>query len=193
MPDVGRREELSLLEIDHAPGARSRFEQVGLTRQKRRNLKHVGDFGDRRRMRGLVDVGENGDAGSLADAREDHRPLRTPWAAEGSPEVRLALSCEALKTNGVPASRDITERDGDVDRVGFAFDDTRTRDEQQRTAAHREPGKLNRLHAPLTYHGRRRLHLRRARMPVAGFDESGERRMWLERFRFELGVELHRR
>ena len=71
--------------------------------------------------------------------------------------------------------------------IAWGFDDTRTRDEQQRTAAHRESGKLNRLHAPLTYHGRRRLGLRRARMPMAGFDESGEQRMWLERFRFELG------
>ena len=84
MPDVGRRQELSLLEIDHAAGARGGFEQVGLTRQKRRNLKHVGDLGDRRRMRGLVDVGEDGDARSLAHAREDPQALFEPRAAERS-------------------------------------------------------------------------------------------------------------
>ena len=64
--------------------------------------------------------------------------------------MRLALSYDALKTYGTPdAARDVPDRDREVDRMGLAFDDAWTRDEQQRTAAaHREPGKLNRLHAP---------------------------------------------
>ena len=85
--------------IDHAAGARGGFEQVGLTRQERRNLQDVGDLGDRRGVRGLVDVGQDGDAGSLADARRaSASPSSSPGPRNERPEVRFALSYEALKT-----------------------------------------------------------------------------------------------
>ena len=45
VPHVERREELSLLDVDDAPGAGRGDEQVGLPRQERRNLQDVGDLG----------------------------------------------------------------------------------------------------------------------------------------------------
>src|ERR1043166_7860617 len=53
---VDRREELRLLEIDRRARPCRRDEQVGLPREKRRNLQHIGDFGRGRRVRRLVDV-----------------------------------------------------------------------------------------------------------------------------------------
>src|SRR5205823_6251286 len=44
----------------------------------------------------------------------------------------------------------------------------------------------------LPYHGRRGMVPLRALVRVAGFDESGEQRVRLERLRRELRVELHR-
>ena len=84
VPDVVGREELALLEVDDPVGSRRRLEQVRLTRQERGNLQHVGDLGDRRGVRGLVDVGQDGDAGALAHAREDAQAFFEARAAERS-------------------------------------------------------------------------------------------------------------
>ena len=59
MAHVGGREELSLLDVDDPPGARRGDDQIGLPREKRRNLEDVGDLGGGRGMRRLVDVGED--------------------------------------------------------------------------------------------------------------------------------------
>ena len=44
------REELTLLDVDDAAGLRGGDEQVGLAREKRRNLEHVRDFSRRLRL-----------------------------------------------------------------------------------------------------------------------------------------------
>ena len=41
------------------PVLRGRDDQVGLPRQERGNLQHVGDLGDRRGLIGLVNVGQD--------------------------------------------------------------------------------------------------------------------------------------
>ena len=68
--DVIGRQELALLDVHDAVGARRGFEQVRLARQECRNLQDVGNLGDWRGVRGLVDVGQDGDAGALADSRQ---------------------------------------------------------------------------------------------------------------------------
>ncbi len=160
------REKLALLQVDDPVGSRRGFEQVGLPREERRNLQDVGDFGDRRGVRGLVDVGQDGDAGALAHAREDPQAFFEARAAEGSSRGAVGLVVRGLEDVGdADTARDVPDRDREVDRVGLALDDTGTRDEQQRTAAaHREPGKLESAARALTYHGRCRLRPRRARV-----------------------------
>ena len=59
VPHVVGREELALLDVDDAAGPRRGDEQVGLPAEERRNLQDVGDLGGRRRLRRLVDVGED--------------------------------------------------------------------------------------------------------------------------------------
>ena len=76
------REELSLLDVDDPPGARRGDEQIRLARQERRDLQDVGDLGRRRRLRGLVDVGQDRHAGRLADAREHAQPFVEARAAK---------------------------------------------------------------------------------------------------------------
>ena len=56
------RQELTLLDVDGAPGLGRRDEQVGLAAQEGGNLQHVGDLGGGRGLRRLVDVGEHGHA-----------------------------------------------------------------------------------------------------------------------------------
>jgi len=53
------REKLAFLDIDDAAGFRSRDNEIGLPREKGRNLQHVGDFGGRPRLRGLMDVSQD--------------------------------------------------------------------------------------------------------------------------------------
>ncbi|MNC88444.1 hypothetical protein D3C83_42590 [compost metagenome] len=57
---VVRREKLSLLDVDRSTRPRGGHEQVRLAREERRNLQDVGDGGRGCRLRGLVDVGEDG-------------------------------------------------------------------------------------------------------------------------------------
>ena len=67
--------------------------QVGLPRQECRNLQHVGDFGDRRGLVGLVDVGQDRHAEPLLDAGEHLQPLFDARVRETtSSDVRFALS-----------------------------------------------------------------------------------------------------
>ena len=48
VPHVVGREELALLDVDDAAGSRRGDEQIGLPREERGNLQHVGDLGGRR-------------------------------------------------------------------------------------------------------------------------------------------------
>ena len=70
MAHVGRREELSFLDVHDAAGARGRDEQIRLPREERRDLQDVRDLGGARRLRRLVDVGQDRYAGGFAHARE---------------------------------------------------------------------------------------------------------------------------
>jgi hypothetical protein len=76
MAHVGRRQELALLDVDDAAGARRRLDEIGLARQEGRDLQDVGDLGDRADLGGLVDVGEDRHAGGLAHAARARGGLR---------------------------------------------------------------------------------------------------------------------
>ncbi len=59
-----RRDELALLDVDDAAGAPGRDQQIRLAAQERRDLQDVDGFGGGFGLRGLVDIGEHGDAAS---------------------------------------------------------------------------------------------------------------------------------
>src|SRR3546814_15470589 len=56
--DLARAEELRFLDVDDAAGFCERHHEVGLSREKGRELQNVDDFGDWRGLPGLVHVGD---------------------------------------------------------------------------------------------------------------------------------------
>ena len=75
-------EELSLLQIDRTSGGGGRDDQIRLPAQERRDLQHVGDFGHRRGLRRLVDVGQDGAAEAPLDRRQHVEAARQSRAPE---------------------------------------------------------------------------------------------------------------
>ena len=92
-----------------------------------------------RRLRRLMDVGEDRDLAPLLDARRGSRtPSARPGPRNDSSEVRFALSKDALKTYGTPARRAISlHRQRRLDRVRLALDHAGAGDQQQRTVRRR--------------------------------------------------------
>src|SRR5688500_5217701 len=70
MPHVQGGEELPFLDIDDSAGLGGGDQEIGLARQERRYLKDVSHLSHRGGLTGVVDVGENGNAQSLFDARQ---------------------------------------------------------------------------------------------------------------------------
>ena len=70
-------------------------------------------------VRRLVDVGQDRHAGRRPHVREDRASLPAgPGPRNDPPDVRFALSYDALKTYGTPArSRDVADRERRVDGV----------------------------------------------------------------------------
>ena len=93
---------MSLLDVDDPAGLRRRDQQVGLTAQERGNLQHVGDFGRRRGVGRLVDVGQDRHADVVAHSAQTWRALVKPGPRNERTDVRLALSNDALKMTGTP-------------------------------------------------------------------------------------------
>ncbi len=79
------------------PGPRRRHDQVGLAREEGGNLEDVGHLGGARRVRRLVDVGEDRHAGRGPHVREDPHALPAgPGPRNDPPDVRFALSYDTL-------------------------------------------------------------------------------------------------
>jgi len=147
VPHVERREKLSLLHVHRAAGRGGGGEQIGLPRQERRDLQDVGDLGRGRRLRRLVNVGEDRHAGSLADAAEHAQPFGEPGAAERRARGAVRLVVRRLEhERDAGAAGDVAERERRVDRVRFAFDHARAGDEHQRRPADAHAAHLDGQH-----------------------------------------------
>ena len=119
-------------------------------------------------------------------------PSSSPGPRNDAPDVRFALSYDALKTKGTPARRVMSRSaSAGLDRVRLALDHARPGDEHQRAAADAHAADVDREH-PLTLPRTPRPACRvRELVAVARLDEAGEQRVRLQRLRLELGVELH--
>src|SRR5829696_2962103 len=122
---------------------------------------------------------------------------RTPSARPGPrndlPDVRFALSYDALKMNGTRARRAMSRS---ASAVSMACDSpSMTQGPAMSTSGPpprlTPPTSMREGSTGLPYHGRRgRLPLG-ALVAMARLDKSGEQRVRLERLRLELGMELH--
>ena len=134
---VGRH-ELPLLDVDGLPGrARPRrrgrsggTRNAGIWRTSRTRAAALG-------LRGLVDVGDDGQARLRLDRREDVEALRRgPGPRKESFEERLALSKDDLKTIRAPVSSPIAfSRSRHRERVLARLDDAGPGEEERRRAA----------------------------------------------------------
>ncbi|CQL67656.1 Uncharacterised protein [Salmonella enterica subsp. enterica serovar Typhimurium str. DT104] len=70
-----RAYELRLFHVNHSAGFRHRFHQVGLARQKRRELNHVNHISNRLRLAGFMDVSDHFYAKCLLEFLEDFHPF----------------------------------------------------------------------------------------------------------------------
>ena len=151
VPHVGWREKLSLLDVDRLARARSGDQEIGLTRQKRGNLKDVGHGRGSRGMRWFMNVGQDRQARSVADLGQHlHSGVeaRTAERRAGGP-VRFVV--RGLEDHGhatVPGG--VADGQCRVDRVLGALDHARTSDEDKGVpTADRERPDLDRIHGPI--------------------------------------------
>ena len=145
MAHVGRREELSFLDVDDAPGPCRRDEQIRLPAEERRDLQHVDGLGDRRRLRRLVDVGQDGHADLLAHAPQDADTFGQPRAAKRTDRRAIGLVEGRFEdVRHAAAIGDLADAPGQRERVIFTLDHARPGDEQQRAVADRQPADSDR-------------------------------------------------
>src|SRR5436190_87245 len=119
-------------------------------------------------------------------------PSTRPGPRNDEPEVRFALSYDALTATGPPARRVVSRSASAVSTACASLSITHG----PAMSTSDGPPMLT----PLTWTGSTGLPYHRGRgrvpcrelVPVARLDESGEQRVRLERLRLELGVELHR-
>src|SRR5712691_1756301 len=79
---VMRRKKLPLLNVNRTAGTRSFQNQISLAGKKRRNLKYVGNFGNRSDLRDIVNVSEDGSANFFLDHTENVETSFHPQAAK---------------------------------------------------------------------------------------------------------------
>src|SRR5262245_15652153 len=148
VPDIAGREELTFLDVDDPSGCGRGGQQIGLSREERRNLQHVGNVSGGARLRRLVDVGEDRDVKLRLDAGEHAQPFLETRTAERAARRAIRLVVRGLEDERhlKPAGH-IDEPSSQIRRVLLALDDARPGDEDERTAAaDREIAQLERIH-----------------------------------------------
>ena len=134
--DVGHipgRQELALLDVDHAAGCGGGGEEIGLPAEEGRDLKHVYDFGDARALLGFVHVRQNRHGERLAQFGKNRQGGVEADAtiAPGTGTIGLVERCLVDKTDPQPAG-DLLERGRHFERVVAAFERTRPCDQNKR-------------------------------------------------------------
>ena len=104
-------------------------DQIGLARQERRDLQHVGDLGHARRPAQASWMSVRiGTPARVADPAKHAKPFVEAGAAEGARRGPVRLVVRRLEdVRDAGAAGDVAERERDPDRVRFALDDARAR------------------------------------------------------------------
>jgi hypothetical protein len=136
MPHVVRREELPLLHVHGLPCACRRDEQIGLPRQKCGDLQDVNHGGRRGRVRGLVNIGQDGEPRTGPDLAKRGQSRVKAGAAERRTGCAVRLVVGGLEDDRDGATcRDLLDRRGGFERVVATFDDAGTENKGERVAA----------------------------------------------------------
>ena len=117
-------DELALLNIDGAPGFSGGDEQVGLTAEEGGDLEDVDGFGRDFALAGLVNVGEDREAGFASEAAEDAGALEQAGAAKTFDAGAVGLVEAGFEDEGDgEVGGDALEGVGHGADVGFTLDD----------------------------------------------------------------------
>ena len=135
MTHVGRRQELTLLEVDDTSRFGRRHNQIRLPGEERGDLQHVDDRRRGRRLRRFVDVGQDRDPHALFDPGEHPEPFLQAWPTKGPERCAIRLVERRLKNERHPAAPgDLPDRVGELECVPLALDDTRSPNQDERPA-----------------------------------------------------------
>jgi hypothetical protein len=136
--DVGHvpwGDELGFLDVDDAAGFGRGEEEIGLAREKGRDLQDVADFGGRLRLGGLVNVSEDGEVQVGFDFGEDAQAFLEAGTAKGFYRGAVGFvigGFEDVGNAGVGGNFGYSFRH--FARMRFAFDDAGAGDEKERVA-----------------------------------------------------------
>ena len=135
MPDIGRRDELALLDVDDASGLAGLDQDIGLTAQECGNLQNVYRLGRERSLARLVNVREDRDA-TIANPFQDAQSFFDPRPTIGIYTRPIGLIERRLEyERHIQRIGQTRERRGEHVDVFFALDHARSGDQCQRPAA----------------------------------------------------------
>ncbi len=126
---VPGRDKLAFLDVDGAACAAGGDQQVGLAAEEGRNLKDIDSFGGNFAVGGLVDIGENRQAGIFGDAAEDSRSLYEAGAAKTPHTGAIGLVVAGFEDEGnLQVGGDALDGFSDGACVGLGLNDAGTGD-----------------------------------------------------------------
>jgi hypothetical protein len=130
---VPRRQELSLLHVDRAPGFAGGDQQVRLPTQKRRDLQDIDGLRHRRALQGLMHVRQDRTTEALAQLRQDRQSLIHAHAARrvGAGAVRL-VERRLVNEADAELARQLGQGLAHLARVGARFKRAWASDQRQR-------------------------------------------------------------
>src|SRR5690606_35020327 len=129
---VVRRDELSVLDVDHGPGLSGRHDELGLHAEIRRDLQDIDDLGGRRGLRRVVDVGQDRQLELPLDLLEQLQPFleaRTLVVVERAAVVLLERRLEDQRHAEILG--DPFQSLGGAHHQRLGFDDARSADQKQ--------------------------------------------------------------
>ena len=137
---IAGRDELAFFDVYGTACFAGGHQQVSLATQKRGNLEDVDSFGGDIAVGGLVNVGEDGQAGVFSDAAKNARALRQARPSKTLHAGAVGFVVAGFEDEGdTKIGGDALDGLGHGARVGFGLDDAGSSDEEKpaRTHLHR--------------------------------------------------------
>ena len=133
---VPGRKELGFFYVDDAPGFGGGDEQIGLASEESGNLQDVCNFGGGNGLRGIVNIGEDGEMQVGTDFAEDAQTLGKSRTAKGLHGRTVGFVVGGLKyVRHAGVGGDFGDAFSHGARVRFGFDDARAGNEKKRIAS----------------------------------------------------------
>ena len=132
MADVVGRQELPLLDVDHATGGGGRQKEVRLPREKGRNLKDIRHLRDRGGLGGVMDIGQDRETEVAFHLGQHWESLVQTGTAKRLDRRSIGLIEGGLENQGDAAvGSDFLDGAGGLDGVSLTLDHARSGDQSE--------------------------------------------------------------